>query len=168
VPHILEKYSDWWWEFAFEVRHTNKQIWMCVIENSSLRDRKLIVNAKTKPNFFLFSEMIDWTIEWMNEWMNECHVRWVACYHSRVRLRVANGGTVSGYGGLLRIYWISSRGQTTRDGPPASVLDVGLTTLHSKKINLLRRSLKSLGPVRVLWINAPSDGIRTRDLDYGM
>jgi hypothetical protein len=28
---------------------------------------------------------------------------------------------------------------------------VGLTTLHRKKINLLRKSLKSLGPGRILW-----------------
>jgi hypothetical protein len=38
----------------------------------------------------------------------------------------------SGYGGQLRIYWISSRGQTIRGGPPAWGLGVGLTTPHHK------------------------------------
>jgi hypothetical protein len=40
-------------------------------------------------------------------------------------------------------------------------LGVGLTTLHLKKINLFSKSLKSLGPGRILWINDPSDGIWT-------
>jgi hypothetical protein len=40
--------------------------------------------------------------------------------------------TASTYQGLLRIYWISSRGHPTRGGPPAWGSGVGLTTLHCK------------------------------------
>jgi hypothetical protein len=35
---------------------------------------------------------------------------------------------------------ISSRGQTTRDGPPAWVLDVGLTTPHHKNKLVMKSS----------------------------
>jgi hypothetical protein len=41
----------------------------------------------------------------------------------------------SSFGGQLWIYWISSRGQTTRGGPPAWGLGVGLTlTLKNKLV----------------------------------
>ena len=45
-------------------------------------------------------------------------------------LLVAGGGTASRYGGWLRIYLISSRGQQRRGGPPAWGLDEMLTTRH--------------------------------------
>jgi hypothetical protein len=51
-----------------------------------------------------------------------------------VRPQVADGGTASRYGGLLRIHWISSRGQLTRGGPPAWGLGEVLTTPHHKKL----------------------------------
>jgi hypothetical protein len=48
-----------------------------------------------------------------------CIVRWGPCPHSMARPRVADLGTASNNGGYLQIYWISSRGQITRGGPPA-------------------------------------------------
>jgi len=41
--------------------------------------------------------------------------------------------TASRYGGQFRIYWISSRAQQKRGGPPAWELDEALTTPHRKK-----------------------------------
>jgi len=55
------------------------------------------------------------------------HVRWVLCHHGMARPQVADGG-------YLRIYWISSCGQPTRDSPPAWRLGVGLTTSRLKKV----------------------------------
>jgi hypothetical protein len=60
------------------------------------------------------------------------------------RLRMEE--TPSSYGGKLRMYWIYSRGQPSRGGPPAWGLSVGLTTPHRKKISLLRKRSQSLGP----------------------
>jgi hypothetical protein len=48
-------------------------------------------------------------------------------------LRLRMEETPSSFGGWLRIYWISSRGQPTRGGLPAWELGVGLTTPHRKK-----------------------------------
>jgi hypothetical protein len=54
-------------------------------------------------------------------------------------------------------------------GPPALGFGVELTTLHrKKKINYLLKSLKNLGPGKILWINYPSNGIRKLYLHYGM
>jgi hypothetical protein len=49
--------------------------------------------------------------------------------------------TPSSFGGKLRIYCISSRGQLTRGGPPAGGLGVGLTTPHRKN-KLVMKILK--------------------------
>jgi hypothetical protein len=54
------------------------------------------------------------------------------CHQGMVRPRVADGKD----GLQLEVsceYIISSRGQTTRGGPPAGGLGVGLTTPHRKK-----------------------------------
>jgi hypothetical protein len=60
------------------------------------------------------------------------HVRWVPYHHGMVRPQV-----VDGWDALqvrkLRIYWISSRGQSRRGGPPAWGLGMRLTTPHRKK-----------------------------------
>jgi hypothetical protein len=48
-------------------------------------------------------------------------------------LRLRMEEKASRYGGQLRIYWISSRGQPTRGGPPAWGLGGGVTTPHRKK-----------------------------------
>jgi hypothetical protein len=61
------------------------------------------------------------------------HFRWVPCNHGMARPQVADGGDALQYGRQLRIYWISSRGQPTRVGPPAWGLGVGLITPHRKK-----------------------------------
>jgi hypothetical protein len=62
-------------------------------------------------------------------------------------LRLRMEEKASRYGGQLRIYWISSRGQPTRGGPPAWGLGRGLTTPHrkKKKRNMLRNVTKGLG-----------------------
>jgi hypothetical protein len=59
--------------------------------------------------------------------------------------------TASRSGGQLRIYWISSRGQTTVGGPPAWGLVGGLTTLPCKTQYLLRITTHSLGTGRITW-----------------
>jgi hypothetical protein len=52
------------------------------------------------------------------------------------------------YGGWLRIYWISSRGQPTGGGPPAFGVGRGANNPPTvKPFNLLRIITKSLGPV---------------------
>jgi hypothetical protein len=61
-----------------------------------------------------------------------------------LRLRIEE--TASRYGGQLRIYWISSRGQPTVGGLPAWGLGGRLTNPHCKTPKLLRNVLKSLGP----------------------
>jgi hypothetical protein len=48
-------------------------------------------------------------------------------------LRLRMEETPFSYGGQLRIYWISSRGQPTRGDPTAWGLGVRLTTTHRKK-----------------------------------
>jgi len=48
----------------------------------------------------------------------------------RLRMKM----TASRYGGQLRIYWISSRWQPTRGGPPPWWLGVGLRIPHHKKV----------------------------------
>jgi hypothetical protein len=45
---------------------------------------------------------------------------------------------------MERIYWISSRGQSTRGGPPACGLGEVLTTPRRKKKFMLRNTLQSL------------------------
>ena len=60
------------------------------------------------------------------------------------RPQVADGGTACRYGEWLRIYGISSRGQSTRDGPPAWGLGDVVTTPHHENL-LLRTTHKSLG-----------------------
>ena len=44
----------------------------------------------------------------------------------------------------LRTYWITSRGQVKRGGPPAWVLGEVLTTPHRKKLSMLRDISQSL------------------------
>jgi hypothetical protein len=58
-----------------------------------------------------------------------------------LRLRVK--ATASRYGGWLRIYWISSRGQSTKGGPPASMFDVRLKT-PSVKSNFVTKCYERL------------------------
>jgi hypothetical protein len=57
--------------------------------------------------------------------------------------------------------YIWNKQPRTNDRGRSSSLGIwrGVTTLPHK-INLLRKSLKSLGPGRILWINDPSDEIR--------
>jgi hypothetical protein len=58
------------------------------------------------------------------------------------RARVADGGKVSNYGVLLRIYWLSCRGKTKRGYPSTWGVGMGLTTLHLKNTfvtNILKR-----------------------------
>jgi hypothetical protein len=74
------------------------------------------------------------------------------------RLRMEE--TPSSYGGQLRIYLISKRGQPTRGGPLVLGLGVGLIS-HHKKISLLRTFKRGLGPGRIPWINDLSD--RTKE-----
>jgi hypothetical protein len=59
-------------------------------------------------------------------------VRWSLATTAWRALRLRMEETPSRYGGWLRIYWISTRGQPTRGGPPACGLGVGLTTPHCK------------------------------------
>jgi hypothetical protein len=75
--------------------------------------------------------------------------------------------TASRYGGYMRIYWISSRGQPTVGGPPAWGLGGGLTTLPRKSQYLLRITKHSLGTGRITWHNL-STGKWTWDLVHGM
>jgi len=63
----------------------------------------------------------------------DVHVRCDPCHHGMARPQVADGGKASKYGGRMRIYWISIRGQPTKGGPPAWGFGVGLTTPHRKK-----------------------------------
>jgi hypothetical protein len=59
------------------------------------------------------------------------HVTWVPCHHGMERPRPCGmQRTACRYGGLLRIYWIRSRGQQTRGGPPPWGFAVELTTPH--------------------------------------
>ena len=46
-------------------------------------------------------------------------------------------------GGQLRIYWIRSRGQPTRDGPPAWGLGEVLTTPHRRNISCYEQFTKA-------------------------
>jgi hypothetical protein len=61
--------------------------------------------------------------------------------------------TASRYGGLLRIYRISSREQPTVGGPPAWAMGGGLTTLPRKNHYVLRITTHSLGTGRITWHN---------------
>jgi hypothetical protein len=83
-----------------------------------------------------------------------------------LRLRLEE--TPSSFGGKLRIYWIRSRGQPTRGGPPAWEMGVGLTTPHRRKISLLQKTTRSLGPGRIPWINDPRERKWIWDLAPGM
>jgi hypothetical protein len=87
----------------------------------------------------------------------------VPCHHGMVRHRVVDGGTACSFGGLggVAANILNKQLRTNDKGWSSSWgLGVGLTTLRRKKINVLRKSLKSLGPGRILWINDPGDGIR--------
>jgi hypothetical protein len=66
------------------------------------------------------------------------------------RPQIVDGGKSSGYGGQLRLYRISSRGQPTRGGPPDWGLGVELTTPHHKAFLLLQNVSKRLGPGLIL------------------
>jgi hypothetical protein len=69
-------------------------------------------------------------------WVSSCDANYrdstVYIILARRVLRLRMEETPSSYGGKLRIYWISSRGQPTRGGPPAWGLCVGLATPHRK------------------------------------
>jgi len=66
------------------------------------------------------------------------------CHHGVARPQVADGGAATRYGGLLRIYLTSSRGQSTRGSPPAWGLGEVLTPLRRKKSGILQNSLLGL------------------------
>jgi hypothetical protein len=65
---------------------------------------------------------------------------WVTVTTTWRLVRCRMEGTASGYGGWVRIHWISSRGQPTRDGSPAWRLGEVLTT----QFKMLRIILQSL------------------------
>jgi len=58
-------------------------------------------------------------------WMGPCH-------QTMASPQLADGGTASGYGGKLRIYWIRCLWQPTRDVPPAWRLEEVQTNPHCK------------------------------------
>jgi hypothetical protein len=67
------------------------------------------------------------------------------CHNSMACPQVADVGMASSYwggggGSCEYIEYVSSHRQTTWGGPPAWGLAVELTTLHRKKINLLRKT----------------------------
>jgi hypothetical protein len=72
---------------------------------------------------------------------NKVHVIWVPLTTAWRILELRKEETDSRYGGQLRIYWISSRGQLTRTGPQAWMLGEGLTTLPSKKKKKKKKQL---------------------------
>jgi hypothetical protein len=85
------------------------------------------------------------------------HVRWVPRHQGMARPQVADGGDA------LQVWRVAAnilnKQSRTADkgGPPAWGLGVGPTTPHPKKISLLRKIRRSLGPGRIPWINDLSD-----------
>lgn len=92
------------------------------------------------------------------------HVMWVPCHHRRAHPWVADGGDSLH---IWWIYWISSRRQLTRDGPPAWRLGMSLTTPHHKENSLLPNATQGLKLWHILW-NDISKGKLTWDLAHGM
>jgi hypothetical protein len=86
------------------------------------------------------------------------------CHHRMARPRVADGGTASSNGEYQRIYRKSSRGQTTRGGPPTLGLGLGLTTSHCKKNNFVR--FEVFTAVTMKNGNNPEDTILQEQLCY--
>ena len=66
------------------------------------------------------------------------------CHHIVARPQVADGGAAIRYGGLLRIYLTSCRGQSTRGSLLARGLGEMLTPLLRKKHGKLQNSLVDL------------------------
>jgi hypothetical protein len=77
------------------------------------------------------------------------------------RPRVEYGGTVSGYGGVA-VNILNKQPRSIDKGWSSSFgIGHGANNPSPQNKNLLRKSLKSLGPGRILWIIDPIDGIRT-------
>jgi hypothetical protein len=75
------------------------------------------------------------------------------------RHQVAAVRTAFRYGGKLRIYGLSNRGQPTGGGPPAWRLSEVLTTPHRKKLNMLRNIHRGLGIGPILRYNLTGGGL---------
>jgi len=61
-----------------------------------------------------------------------------SCHHSMARPYLAGGGDPFRHVRLLRIWWINSREQPTRGGPPAWGRGNELTTPNLENVNILR------------------------------
>ena len=88
--------------------------------------------------------------------------------YNRHVCQVADGGTASRYGGHQRIYWISSRGQPTRGGPPAWWLGEVPRATHRKKLIVVRYMQTSLGISRLLWMRWWTFGFHKMRGIYGV
>jgi hypothetical protein len=77
-------------------------------------------------------------------------------------LRLRMEEAASGYEEQLRIYWINNSGEPTRGGLPAWGLGVDLIMPHFKKISMIRKITRSLGPGRIPRINDLCDKVQTR------
>jgi len=123
-----------WYSLTFQVVYCKAMaIWHLFV--SDLSDRKYI--RKMLRTQLMFEHILISLTQF--HWY---HVRWVSCHYGMARLQVADGG-------YLRIYWISSNGQSTRGGPPAWGLGVRLQSLTVKS-NLLRNVSKRFGPELIL------------------
>jgi hypothetical protein len=80
-------------------------------------------------------------------------------------LRLQTEGKATRYRGQLRIYWISSHRQQTRDGSSAWMLDEVLIT-HHKNHHIMKCYIKGLRFGQIIWNNL-CNGKRTWDLDWG-
>jgi len=83
----------------------------------------------------LFKVRYEWTVPFI-------FIMWVPATTHFFRLRMED--TASRFGRQLWIYWISSRGQSIRGGPPSWRLDKGQTTRNCTK-KLLQNIMQGLG-----------------------
>jgi hypothetical protein len=80
-------------------------------------------------------------------------------------LRLRMEETTSRYEGQLRIYWIRSRGQPTRDGPPAWGLGVGLTKTSCNFLISTGRSFRNVAIYREKWRYSRNSMCGSRNLN---